>query len=278
MADMKTMIVPLNGKNDPTWRVQCRMVLVKDGLWGIVNGTEAAPGEKGEAQKKYLARTDCALAIIVLAVDPSLLYLLGDPKEPRTVWTKLQEQFQHKTWANKLQLRRKLFALNLKEGGSVNEHIKTMSEIFEALAVISDAVSEEDRVVHLLASLTESFNMLVIALEAQTENVPKWALTTERLIHEDLKLQEKAPTRADSDGRKALTANSYKNPRKPKSFKCHFCDKPGHFKRDCRKFLATQKRQVASIAETNSEGEGEALVMHLLQIQEVLGLSIQVPR
>ena len=83
------------------------------------------------------------------------------------MWTKLQEQFQCKTWANKLQLRRKLFALKLKEGGSVNDHIKTMSEIFEALAVISDAVSEEDRVLHLLASLPESFNMLVTALEAQ---------------------------------------------------------------------------------------------------------------
>ncbi len=47
-----------------------------------------------------------------------------------------------------------------------------MTEIFEALAVIGDAVSEEDRVVHLLASLSESFNVLVTALEAQSENVP----------------------------------------------------------------------------------------------------------
>ena len=48
----------------------------------------------------------------------------------------------------------------------VNEHIKAMSEIFEGLAVVGDAVSEEDRVVHLLANLPESYNVLVTALEA----------------------------------------------------------------------------------------------------------------
>ena len=33
-------VVPLNGANYPMWKVQCRMALMKDGLWNIVNGTE----------------------------------------------------------------------------------------------------------------------------------------------------------------------------------------------------------------------------------------------
>ena len=98
MAEIKTVVVPLNGKNFPTGKVQCRMALVKDSLWGIVSGTEAAPGEgEAEARKKYLTRRDRALAIIVLAVDPSLLYLLGEPEDPQAVWRKLEEQFQRKT-------------------------------------------------------------------------------------------------------------------------------------------------------------------------------------
>ena len=59
-----------------------------------------------------------------------------------------------------------------------------MTETFEALAVIGDPVSEEDCVVHLLASLPESFNMLVTALEASSE-VPKMETVTERLLHEE---------------------------------------------------------------------------------------------
>ena len=38
-------------------------------------------------------------------------------------------------------------------------HNKEMTELFEALAMVSDAVSDEDRVVYLLASLPESFNI-----------------------------------------------------------------------------------------------------------------------
>lgn len=151
---------------------------------------------------------------MVLAVEPSLLYLLGDPEDPMVVWKKLEEQFQRKTWANKLHLRRKLFSLKLKEGRSVNEHVKTMTETFEELAVIGDPVSEEDRVVHLLASLPESFDMLVTALEAQSDIVPKWELVTERLLHEELKLKEKAPARTCIDGRKALVAGQSQRPKK----------------------------------------------------------------
>ena len=208
MADFKTSLVPLNGKNYPTWKVQCRMALVKDSLWDIVRGTETlADGATADARKKFVARRDRALAIIVLAVDPSLLYLLGEPENPGAVWTKLEEQFQWKTWANKLHLKRKLYALKLKEGGSVNEHVKVMTEIFEALAVIGDAVLEEDRVVHLLASLPKSFNVLVTALEAQSENVPKRAVVTERLLHEQTKMSEKTPMYSHGEeGRKALFA------------------------------------------------------------------------
>ena len=99
MAEIKTVIVPLNGKNYPTWKVQCRMVLMKESLWGIISGTEETPGEdNADTRRKFIARRDRALTIIVLAVDPLLLYLLGDPEDPKAVWKKLEEQFQPKTW------------------------------------------------------------------------------------------------------------------------------------------------------------------------------------
>ena len=42
MGDLKTEIVRLNGKNYATWKTQCRMLLLKEGLWDFVTGTEAA--------------------------------------------------------------------------------------------------------------------------------------------------------------------------------------------------------------------------------------------
>ena len=41
------------------------------------------------------------MATIVLSIDPSLLYVIGDPTEPTVVWEKLSTQFQKKTWVNK---------------------------------------------------------------------------------------------------------------------------------------------------------------------------------
>jgi len=81
------------------------MALMKEGLRNIVNGSETSPQEdNSDAHAKFVVRRDRALATIVLPVDPSLLYLLGDPENPITVWKKLSDQFQKKTWANKLEL------------------------------------------------------------------------------------------------------------------------------------------------------------------------------
>ena len=124
MAELRSVtVVPLNGSNYSTWKIQCKMALIKDGLWGIVSSEEDPPGRE-EERAKYSLRKDKALATIVLAIDPSLLYLLGaDPKDPKAVWKALADQFQRNTWANKLELKRKLFSLKLTEGGSVQSHI-----------------------------------------------------------------------------------------------------------------------------------------------------------
>ena len=118
MADGKALsIIPLNSTNYPSWKVQCRMALVRESLWSIVAGTEGTPDETTEAEKysKYIIRSDRALATIVLAIDPSLLYLVGDPVDPAAVWKKLAGQFQKKTWANKLSLRKKLVTMKLSD-------------------------------------------------------------------------------------------------------------------------------------------------------------------
>lgn len=62
----------------------------------------------------------------------------------------------------------------------MQEHVKVMIEIFDSLAAVGDPVKEEDRVVHLLASLPDSYGMLVTALEANAE-VPKMEIVTERV-------------------------------------------------------------------------------------------------
>jgi hypothetical protein len=109
MAESKSAatIVPLNGTNYPTWKVQCKMALMMDDLWNIVNEKKVAPEDNTTNEyTKFMTMSNRALATIVLTIDPTLLYLIGEePDSPVTVWKKLSDQFQKKTRANKLALR-----------------------------------------------------------------------------------------------------------------------------------------------------------------------------
>ena len=152
-------MVPLKETNYATWKVQCRMALMREGLWSIVNKEEIMPEfdverrrESEEARRKFKIRYDKALTTIVLSVSPSLLYLLGDPEDPVKVWDILENQFQKKSWANKLILKTKLSRMRLKENQSVSEHLKGMTEIFQELSIIGQPMEEEDRVAQLLAN------------------------------------------------------------------------------------------------------------------------------
>ena len=62
---MEILIKPFNGLNYTTWKVQCNIALIKEGLWNIATGKENAPENQGE-QAKYLLRRYHTLATIVL--------------------------------------------------------------------------------------------------------------------------------------------------------------------------------------------------------------------
>ena len=104
MTESRTVnLVPLTSSNYTTWKLQCQMALMREGLWSIVNATEVSPadGVDEATRQKYEARKDRALATIVLSIDTSLLYLLGEPKDPVEVWRKLENQFQKKNCMDK---------------------------------------------------------------------------------------------------------------------------------------------------------------------------------
>ena len=89
--------------------------------------------------------------------------------------------------------------------------------------------------VHLLASLSESFNMLVTALEANTD-VPRMDVEMERVLHEERKLKDREDSGPSHE--KAMMSRF-----KKKSVECYHCGKMGHIKRDCR-FLSAEKTEV----------------------------------
>ena len=63
------------------------MALMKDGLWGMV----LTPIPATTVPRPATLNPDEASATIVLSVEPSLLYLMGDPQDPIAVWKEAGE-------------------------------------------------------------------------------------------------------------------------------------------------------------------------------------------
>ena len=59
--------------------------------------------------------------------------------------------------------------MKLSDSGSMREHIKKITEIFDELAVIAEPISKEDKVVYLLAGLPDSYDVLVTTLESGSD-------------------------------------------------------------------------------------------------------------
>lgn len=75
--------------------MQCRLALMHGEArdWPMQTGI---PNLLPEARDRALALINCLVSRSFI-----ILYctsLLGDPKDPVTVWTKLENQFQKKTW------------------------------------------------------------------------------------------------------------------------------------------------------------------------------------
>ena len=188
-------IAPLNEQNYPTWKTMMKMFLLKEGLFDIVDGSEQEPtgtaAQPAAATEvaKYKARMNRALGSIVMAIEPRLLYILGEPSDPKEVWKTLQDTFQSKSWSNRLRLKKTLYSMKLQPGEEMQRHLKKFVDIFSELAIIGDPLKEEDKVICALSSLPDCYSTLVTALET-SPNIPKWTAITEHLLHEEKKISE----------------------------------------------------------------------------------------
>ena len=126
----------------------------------------------------------------------------------------------------------------MKEGPSIEMHLKNMKEITDRLAAIGAPIAEEDQVVTLLGSLPESYSTLVTALEARVDDV-QLNFVQQALIHEEQKWngQFRHSTRTSSGGQVDDSAlfGQQKKGKPRKTVKCFGCGEIGHFRSECVK-------------------------------------------
>ena len=258
---------------------------MREDLSGFIDGTKIAPGEDNPtALASYSKRSNKALSLIVLSIEPRLLYIIGEPKDPLTVWEKLSATYMKKTWANRLRLRRTLYNCKLQGSGSVELHLKKMTDIFDEMAVVGEKVEEESKVISLLASLPEEYSTFVTVLET-SDNIPSWAAVTEKLLQQETKIQEtkkdqraltsqRGPSNREYPTSSKIQKNRGDAPNKnyPRSsLQCYGCGRTGHLKRDCRS--RPPPRAIIASEESSGCGQASAAAITLLTTSTALTTS-----
>ena len=162
------------------------------GLWGCVNGSEVLQKDSSaQLHADFEKKEQWAFSTIALAISTPQLYLITSCEKLKDAWDALYNHFERKSLANKLYLKKQYFRTEMKDGTSIETHLKHMKEITDKLASIGAPISEEDQVVTLLGSLPQSYSTLVTALEARTDDDLKLAHVQQALIHEEMKITEK---------------------------------------------------------------------------------------
>ena len=116
-----------------------------------------------------------------------------------------------------------------------------MTELFDALSVVGDPMSDEDRMVFLLASLPESYDMLVTVLKANAE-VPKMEVVTEWLLQEERKLKDHSMALGICGSIENKGLMSKHRSARRQVPRCHHCGKLGHIRQYCSELPSSEKK------------------------------------
>ncbi|KAG2758708.1 Retrovirus-related Pol polyprotein from transposon TNT 1-94 [Phytophthora cactorum] len=262
-ATATARINKFDGTNFHTWKFKMQMVLEERELWEVTSGeVKLEHCQTAADQALFRKKSRKALAIVCLAMEDSQLPLVRSAKDAHDAWSRLKGHFEKKSLANKLFLRRRFFTTMMDEGDGVLEHINKIKTLAEQLDAVGAPVSEDDLVITLLGSLSESYQFLITALESRADSLT-WELVTSRLLHEDMKRKEQGggvDGAAHGQGQAFMTSGNskYKGRQAQKtSSACHYCGEHGHWIAKCpvriRENAERQRPQRANVAQSEDD-------------------------
>ena len=105
------------------------LVVAGKGLWGYVDGTEQLPGNaNAQTRIEFQKKSQRAFSTIAMAINIPQLYLVTSYDQPKDAWDALRNNFEHETLASKICLKKKYLMAQIKEGTSIEAHLKYMKE------------------------------------------------------------------------------------------------------------------------------------------------------
>lgn len=226
---VKFNVAKLGNGNYPSWKFRMEMLLVREELFYVICDPRDDPVTEAWTKDDRKAR-----ATLGLCVEESQFGLIKGKATAKEMWESLQEYHEKHSVSSRVLLLKKLCSKNLQENGDMEAHLQDIEVMFDRLQGADLKLDKELKVALLLRTLPDSYNGLVVALESRPDADLTLDFVKSRLLDEHQKRLERGNIAGGSKLLKTVAS-------KPGEKTCFFCKKPGHFRKNCRKYQASLK-------------------------------------
>ncbi|KAL3528071.1 hypothetical protein ACH5RR_012727 [Cinchona calisaya] len=264
----------LNGTNFLDWFRGLRIVLKQERKLYVLDNpipeqpAANAPRAERDAYSKHSNDSVDVGCFMLATMSPDLQKDL-EHLEAFEMVNHLKEMFQQQARQERFDTTKALHSCKMAEGAPVSPHVLKMKGHIDHLERLGFPISQELATDLILNSLPESYSQFVMNfnmnnMEKSVSELHLMLKTAEHnikkmpgqvlMVHKGKGMKTKGRSNK-AYKKKPYTQNKPKNHNKPKPPKegvCHFCNEPGHWKRNCKLYLEDLKKKKSS--ETTTSG------------------------
>lgn len=218
--------------NYETWKLRARQVLTREGLWRYIE--DDLPDVK-ERSPEWETKNDLALQTIGILVEDAQLRLIQEAVTAKDAWNILRNYYIKDSSVGKVALIKKLSKTELSEAGDLRQHLVDLEQLFEKIENAGCRMDEDMKAAFILASLPESYENTVAAIQGRMEVFTMNFVKTKLLEEYDRRLQRNGTGESKAMVAKTERRNEFKR-------LCYACGSPEHLIRDCDKLEHIQEK------------------------------------
>jgi hypothetical protein len=219
----------LTQENYNLWKVEMKMLLIREKLWAVVSGRDEKPSTEGSAAstKKALVeweeKAERAYATIFPFLEPSAKTLLGEELDPVELWSKLKKMYEIQGFSASFMVWKRL--LGARASDDIRAYVSGIQENAQILRAAGHTLDNELITAVLLAGLPPEYGSFItlVTQSLRTNSVDIDALVSQ-ILDEAM--------RVGDSGIEAGTRNVALVSTK---LECWVCHETGHKAATCRK-------------------------------------------
>lgn len=225
----------LNNTNYRLWKFNIDAVLKGQGLLSIAQGKSTLENAKNEEQKELWAKRDGrAMGILISSIEKDQANHILTCVTSNEVYEKIQNIHDRQSEIKVMCLYEEYFSIKMQDEETVASHVSRVSSLAAEIEAQGEKLSENIKMVRIISSLPPKFQNF----KTVWYNI-KEGRTIENLLAK-LKLEEDQLSKGNEASVSeaafnAKTANYKKSlAERKKTSKCNYCNKFGHWERECR--------------------------------------------